>query len=259
MSHATVLVTRVDEESLEDQLEPFYEQGDEDDYFMEKDYYVERSKESIDVWLKAEKESTQSFIDSEKIAEDGKEYWKNWLKILENISNEKDIDKQIELIREHNGGGEDDKGLYWVSNPNAKWDWWVEGGRWNGWLVKKNGDKVNSCKVKDIDFDGMRKAHLEDCKRWYDEEVKNAKEAGREPMMWNYKEFPTKEQYLKDNDIFPCPHAVLHEGEWQEIGLLGWFGLSDDKMTEEEWGETFKKFIESLDPETEVAIVDYHI
>ena len=41
MSHFVVLVTNTDEDSVESQLEPFYEQGNENDYFMKKDYFIE--------------------------------------------------------------------------------------------------------------------------------------------------------------------------------------------------------------------------
>lgn len=37
-------------------------------------------------------------------------------------------------------------------NPNAKWDWYSIGGRWNGKLNLKNGDKANIAPKKDINF-----------------------------------------------------------------------------------------------------------
>lgn len=38
------------------------------------------------------------------------------------------------------------------TNPNAKWDWYRLGGRWSGFLLQKNGKKVDSAFKKDIDF-----------------------------------------------------------------------------------------------------------
>ena len=29
------------------------------------------------------------------------------------------------------------------TNPNAKWDWWVIGGRWNGLLLQDGSDMIN--------------------------------------------------------------------------------------------------------------------
>ena len=42
--------------------------------------------------------------------------------------------------------------LYTTSNPDSKWDWWTEGGRWEGFLRLKNGERANSARIKDIDF-----------------------------------------------------------------------------------------------------------
>lgn len=85
-----------------------------------------------------------------------------------------------EFMKDYAGYDErdDEKGLYghW-SNPNAKWDWWVIGGRWGGaWPLKPGakgalgepstfdvvmGDKrdhkrVDQARKGDIDFETMR-------------------------------------------------------------------------------------------------------
>jgi hypothetical protein len=61
------------------------------------------------------------------------------------------------------------------TNPNAKWDWWTVGGRWDGFLMLKEGafgikgrpglmgtrsknDGVSSCRWGDVDAEGMRAA-----------------------------------------------------------------------------------------------------
>lgn len=41
------------------------------------------------------------------------------------------------------------------TNPNAKWDWYQLGGRWSGFLLHKDGRKVDSAFKKDIDFELM--------------------------------------------------------------------------------------------------------
>lgn len=38
------------------------------------------------------------------------------------------------------------------TNPNKKWDWYQLGGRWSGFLLQKDGRKVDSALKKDIDF-----------------------------------------------------------------------------------------------------------
>lgn len=41
------------------------------------------------------------------------------------------------------------------TNPNAEWDWYQLGGRWTGFLLQKDGRKVDSALKKDIDFELM--------------------------------------------------------------------------------------------------------
>ena len=62
MSHFVVVVTRTDEETLGSQLEPFYEQGDERDYFMKKEYYLKRNEKDIDSWLGNEIEGEEKWL-----------------------------------------------------------------------------------------------------------------------------------------------------------------------------------------------------
>ena len=56
------------------------------------------------------------------------------------------------------------------TNPNEKWDWFVEGGRWSGQLLTKDGRRVDSAKKADIDFDSMR----QEADNWRREEYKDA-------------------------------------------------------------------------------------
>lgn len=45
---------------------------------------------------------------------------------------------------------------HWT-NPNAKWDWWVAGGRWSGQLLlKSGGEGVDVARVGDIDLNAMK-------------------------------------------------------------------------------------------------------
>ena len=259
MSHFVVMVTNTDEYGLESQLEPFYEQGDESDYFMKREYFLKNDEKEIDSWLDSEIESCQKNADNKGIDEQARKYWKNNVKELKRIKELKTTRGKLKAIKNYYGGGLDRDGLYWMYNPEAKWDWWVIGGRWNNWLVTKNGDKCNSCKIKDLDFEKMRQSDMEDRARYYDSEIKRAKETGGEPFFWGYNEVPTREEYINDTPKYVSPFAVLHDEEWIEKGSMGWFGMSDDNYTDEEWGKKFQEFIESLDPETEVTIVDCHI
>ncbi len=41
---------------------------------------------------------------------------------------------------------------YW-ENPNAKWDWYELGGRWSGFFTDRDGEKVDTELVENIDFE----------------------------------------------------------------------------------------------------------
>lgn len=71
------------------------------------------------------------------------------------------VGEEPDLDGEHKWGwiqiDEDDKVVSVIrrTNPNSKWDWWVEGGRWSGRLLLKNGSRADSALAQDIDFDTM--------------------------------------------------------------------------------------------------------
>ena len=258
MSHFVVMVTNTDNEPLDSQLERFYEQGEEGDYFMEKEYVLERGTlEEVKDYVK---NNLKIFNDNlEHCKEENKDYWQKCIKRANKQLKMKDANKLLEDIAEDECYSVDEKGMYYVSNPNAKWDWWTIGGRWDGWLVKKDGTRCNTCKVKDLSLEKMSEAEKEDAARYYDEEVARSKEANRKPFFWNYQETPTREQYIKDAGNRIAPYAVLDEDEWYEKATMGWWGISSNEKDPEEWEKWFKDWLGKLDPETEITIVDCHI
>lgn len=56
---------------------------------------------------------------------------------------------------------------YW-HNPNARWDWYVVGGRWSDWLLLKDGTKVDQARYGDIDWAAMLAGHVEFWTKVYD-------------------------------------------------------------------------------------------
>jgi hypothetical protein len=62
----------------------------------------------------------------------------------------------------------------------------------------------------------------------------------------------------KVNSAIPT-YAVVIDGEWYERGKMGWWGISDDKMTQDEWNCEFMKLLESVDDNTLLTVVDCHI
>jgi hypothetical protein len=103
--------------------------------------------------------------------------------------------------------------FYNKTNPNAKWDWWVPGGRFSGVLYDKTGANDFDCLIKkDIDINKSMQ-----------------------------------------------PFALIYEGEWHEVGELGWWGCIHDEKSKDDWGEEFKTIWESIPDNYYITVVDYHI
>ena len=201
---------------------------------------------------------------------------------------------------------------YW-HNPNSKWDWWVNGGRWSGFFKPKAGAVgylgepgafgnkptegwVDSIKLKDIDVEGMLEASVKEANETYDKLEAILK--GRPLPSWNairekhgenidaaraeynslqvVKDFNeanfhiwgdlvetfcnSREEYIeKCKNQTMVPYAVVKDGKWYQKGEMGWWGMSNDEMSQDEWNKKFWEMINSLDPETELNLLDCHI
>lgn len=69
--------------------------------------------------------------------------------------------EQVDLAGAHKYGyaiAQGDKLIKAVrrTNPNKKWDYWLIGGRWSGWMQAKGGP-VSQCRKADLDLDTKRK------------------------------------------------------------------------------------------------------
>jgi hypothetical protein len=118
---------------------------------------------------------------------------------------------------------DEDDNLLSTYNPNAKWDWYCVGGRWNGFLVlkerKEDGSiiEVNEAYFNEIDWDYMKE--------------------------WNRIPF--------------C--FVNEDGEWYEKGEMGWFAITTNEMEEDTWQATFEEYINTVEDDCLVTVVDFHI
>lgn len=103
-------------------------------------------------------------------------------------------------------------------NPNSKWDWWVVGGRWSGYLPTTRGQESDNCAVGEVD--------------------------------WG--------KFFEDNPSGPfC--FVTEDGEWHESARMGWWGMTSDDKEEKAWREEFESCLKSIDPDTEITAIDFHI
>lgn len=285
MSHFTTLIIGDDPET---QLEPFYEQGDEGDYFMEKEYEVriaDFEKAAKEVLKKARKsalEEAQEVADGKKprnpLAGAPSNYWRQ---AFEKYQKQLAEGKFEEMLRDWYGGTVDEEGLYYVTNPNAKWDWYQLGGRWSGYFILKPGKKgvlgekswtnekeetplrrADQARKGDIDFEAMKAARLKDAEETWAEYEKKKKEpdfdATQAYFGFGIRKEDTKESYLARRGTFST-HAVLKDGDWFEVGKMGWWAVVTDEKDASEWEAEFAKLLDGLPDDTLLSVYDLHI
>lgn len=274
MSHFAVLVAVKDGEELEDILEPYNEQTEHQEY---KEFH-DMTDEVMDDW--ENKTMNGAYING-------------ILTPAWDIKNDLVLEVQkypMQLyyvdfetyVRDYAGfsapliiNGEKRYG-YW-HNPNAKWDWWVIGGRWNGMLRNKDGRRVNEELVEQIDFEQMRQEQVDaelvkrsmimelvELGHRTGDEVKKAifdlgksiefySFASLEPEYWMDEEMVRERAYSK-----PLTFAYLSsDSGWIQRGRMGWWGSVSDEV--DEYPEQFWNAINSLSPDTYIYLVDCHI
>jgi hypothetical protein len=354
MSHFTVLVPAKDEEELDVVLLPYHEYE-----CTGIEAYTEFVPADMDE-LMADYEEHGDGRDLEAFAEDWNGYVKN------------------------------DEGVFGhVTNPNAKWDWWLVGGRWSGMLLlkpapmlrgkvevagldrnevdflvglyKDNGGKfertvakykgkadeirravvqiaeggdeahpegelgtpgifgrpyndlngrADTALVQAIDWDAMLQEqhdnrakawdnwaaalaiagktpewYLEDFEpRWKaarDARDNDAREAlreewqlirsavwdaadedeGRKDLVWSMDFKPrggTRQEHIEADRALTYAFIDL-EGNWNQRGRMGWWGISDESEGTLDYDDVFWRFVRSLSPEQRVYVVDCHI
>ena len=179
-------------------------------------------------------------------------------------------DKNDEECWEFMSGGfiTDKQGnLYSTANPDAKWDWYEEGGRWKDFLRLKDGTRASSAKLKDIDFSPDPEEYAKALHYWSLVVENQPLEPGEEmPFSFYkpeyYKEFyGDRESYAKRQTGFHTFAVITPNGIWYEKGRCGWWGNSDESPEQaRDWEENFvKNFIEGEDGDTVATIVDCHI
>ena len=158
----------------------------------------------------------------------------------------KDEDCEVDEITGEKG--------FW-QNPNAKWDYWCEGGRFEKYAIETIG--FVSGRVCDIKFDKEKEAKA--AEKWWND---NIDENG------NAKTFIAalerngldRDKYIESKSHVSFRAVVTPDGEWHEVGTMGWFGMSSE--TEDElydWNINFEeRFIKPYEDYT-ITIVDCHI
>ncbi len=153
---------------------------------------------------------------------------------------------------------------------------------------------VDSVKKKDIDFEGMLKESEEKAAKSYDEvyevikdtPVAESWESVRERFdkiedarnFYNtqervkvfhekYSPWESLENFQVERDVYIqreknrtfATYAVVKDGKWYAKGEMGWWAISTNEVTQDEWNQKVMELIESVDGETLFTLVDCHI
>lgn len=133
---------------------------------------------------------------------------------------------------------------YSTYNPNSKWDWWSYGGRWNCAIKTKSGELVNQCLLGEIDWSDFKDSDY--CKKpakdWKGETYRILKKG----VNWHF----TKSA---------LPFCFVIDGEWIEKGKMGWWAMTSNEMSDEDWQKKMFDALAKLPEDSEVYLVDFHI
>lgn len=134
-----------------------------------------------------------------------------------------------------------DGSVWHVYNDDAKWDWYVIGGRYAGRLRLK---------------DKTQKAYLyyPDYPRLYDrEDLEHLKKLKAEGYCDQ-----ARVKDISNLSEISC-FAVVKDGKWYERGKMGWWGVVTERKDPDKWGAELKKLLENLPPDTLLTMFDCHI
>lgn len=69
-----------------------------------------------------------------------------------------------------------------------------------------------------------------------------------------------RDQYIqKARDRATVLYAVVKDGEWIAKGEMGWFGMSADSSTQDDWNRKVNEMLDALPDDTVITVVDCHI
>ncbi|MDR2294722.1 MAG: hypothetical protein LBE05_05910 [Microbacterium sp.] len=129
-----------------------------------------------------------------------------------------------------------------TDNPDARWDWWVIGGRWEEDYRDRQGESAADVLASLIETHALIAAG--GTTRPTPPDGKQLENPERRLAWW----FP-RGLVVEQGDTF----------EWIAQGEEGWFGMATDVMTEDEWIAHLIATVEKLDPATRFVYIDFHI
>ena len=160
---------------------------------------------------------------------------------------------------------DEDGNIYSTYNPQSKWDWWYEGGRWCD-MLNANGEPVDSGRFGDLTFPVDEEAYQEALRFW-DVAIDHKMAGDGEEYQLFYKEeyyreyYGDRETYARQMAQFSTYAVLTPDGEWHAPGEMGWFGCSSESGEESrDWYDHYKeRFLDTADPDWILTIIDCHI
>ncbi len=151
-----------------------------------------------------------------------------------------------------------DGNVYSTYNPDSKWDWYECGGRFSDMLIDSdNGEKADELPVRKVDFIKMSRMERESMAP-YEQAIND----GFYKSEYLKRMYPTEEIYEKIHTTFWTRAVVTPDGEWHEVGEMGWFGCSSEEPEEIiKWVDAYyDKFLaQAIENDWDIHIIDCHI
>lgn len=174
---------------------------------------------------------------------------------------------------------ESDGAIHTTYNPHSKWDWWTIGGRWEQQYRDKQLQKVSVLRQALADTlvnikDPEAQAELaaveaeiavveEDFRNkrgnltWDDLDAVKAKRHDCKAYLpwWFPYSLVTKETELATDETT----NELTGYEWHTQGRMGWFGMSAEDYTPEQWVEKLIEILADKNEDDYLVYIDFHL
>lgn len=141
-------------------------------------------------------------------------------------------------------------------NPNAKWDWFRIGGRWENLLITKDGKRCSYAKIKDIDWDFMENQGIKKAKEIW-------RNRGDNDILYLFNgisDDDTEESYIDRYSKFDLFAFVTIDGKWHSKHTMGGFCLKKPSPENDDYEDNiFNSFIKTANEDDILVIVDCHI
>jgi hypothetical protein len=109
---------------------------------------------------------------------------------------------------------------------------------------------------------GPRTGYSDDGRKFYREQpaVAAMLKAFDNPLRGVDQYLTPRDQFVQQaRDAAVSSYAVVKDGQWYAKGKMGWFGMSDDKVSQEYWNRKVGELLDGLPDDTVITVVDCHI